>query len=151
MPDPRSPDEKISAQERAAEIVRLHRAGLPFRDIGAQMGITGARAHQIWTKTLRDVPAPEVQALRVEVAERLDENLRRCLEVLENPMPMVTSKGEVLPFTDQRLVLDTVAEIRKGEETRARLFGLNAPVRSEVTATQSVRYEVVGVDLEALS
>lgn len=151
MSDPRSPEVRFSAQERAARVVRLHRDGYTFRDIGTQLGVSTSRAHQIWDKALRDVPAAEVEPLRAEVAERLDECLRRCLAVLADPMPAVTSKGEVLPFTDQRLVLDAIAEIRKGEEVRARLFGLNAPVRSEIAAVQNVRYEVVGVDLGALS
>jgi len=150
MGNTQSPATREASQHRAADIVARRRRGERWEDIGADYGITKQRAHQIWVKAMKDVPVADVEAMRAESAERLDDALSRCHAVLENLNPLV-QMGKELPYKDQQLLLMTLKEIRSIEAQRARLFGLEAPVKSEVTGTQNVRYEVVGVDLEALS
>jgi len=150
MPVSRSSAAREASEERKAEIMRLRREGHSFAAIGEKFGISTPRVHQIWRKALSDIPVPEIEALRAESAERLDDVLSRAYAVLADLNPLV-QMGKELPYKDQQLLLATLKEIRQTEAQRARLFGLDAPVKTEVSGTQNVRYEVVGVDLEALS
>ncbi len=150
MTDTRTPAAKLAAQERASEIMRLKRRGLSFAAIGAQFGITAQRVHTIWKQTLDAIPVSNVEALRAESVERLDDVLARCHGVLDDLNPVIRD-GQIFSYKDQALLLSVLKEIRQTEAQRARLLGLDAPVKTENTTTASVRYEVVGVDVGALS
>lgn len=150
MPDTRTPAAKLAAQERAAEIMSLKRRGHSFAAIGSKFGISAPRVYAIWKQTLDAIPVPNVEALRAESVERLDDILTRCHAVLEDLNPVIRD-GQIFSFKDQALLLSVLKEIRQTEAQRARLLGLDAPVKTENTTTASVRYEVVGVNVEALS
>ncbi|GAA4071084.1 hypothetical protein [Nonomuraea soli] len=77
-----SPVQQEESARQAAAVMRLRRQGQTFEAIGEQLGIRRQRAHQIYWKTLKDIPGQEVTAYRAAQAERLDEMLRAAYEVL---------------------------------------------------------------------
>jgi len=127
-------------QERRAEIMRLKREGKTFEQIGAHYGITRQTAHKLYLKALRSIPAMEIEEYRSEQLERLDDQLRRCYELLDRKH-VVVSNGRVVrdefdvPLDDDDIVLRTLEQIRRIEADRRLLLGLNAAVKAEVSQT----------------
>ncbi|WP_214317567.1 sigma factor-like helix-turn-helix DNA-binding protein [Nonomuraea sediminis] len=162
-----SPAQKEDAARQAAEVIHLRRRGETFEAIGEQLGVTRQRAHQIYSKALKEIPAQEVAEYRAEQAERLDEMLRAAYAVLEREHVTV-SQGKVVrmgrPFInddgyadvdenrgevvkDDGPILMAIKTILQIEERRAKLFGLDTPVKQLVGGEVEVTYNFEGVDL----
>ncbi|MEU8362337.1 hypothetical protein AB0C27_40595 [Nonomuraea sp. NPDC048882] len=141
-------------QQRRTKVMELKRRGHSFEAIGAQLGISKQRAHQLYWDTLKKIPVQEVAEYRVEQAERLDEMLRRAYEVLER-RHITVSNGRVIyhedePLADDGPTLQAIRTVLAIEEQRARLLGLNAPVKQELGGEVQVTYSFEGVDLGQL-
>jgi hypothetical protein len=103
---------KLAHQEQA---LALRRAGHSFERIGRKIGISTSRAHalvQIGLATARDQITASVDELRTEELSRLDGMLAKLYPKAE--------KGDIY-------AADRVLKIG---ERRARLLGLDAPVRT---------------------
>jgi hypothetical protein len=109
----------IGGRERAA--VRRQRAlelritGMPFREIGRQLGVSGCQAHHDIARSLAELAAREQDQARI--ARQLD--LERINKALAGVMPKA-EKGD--PQAVNALV--------RLLELRARLLGLDAPLRA---------------------
>jgi hypothetical protein len=170
MASKRTAEQEEESARRAAHVMAARRRGVSFEEIGKTLGVTRQRAHQIYVATLRDIPATEVAEYRAEQAERLDELLREAYAVLGRDHVTV-SNGKVVrmgrPFVND----DGVAEVDAGrgevvlddgpklqairtildiEARRAKLFGLDTPVRQELALDGALRYEIVGINPEDL-
>lgn len=140
---------------RTAELLRLRREGRTFQEIGDAFGITRQAAHKAYLEALKALPSMEVDQHRAEQAERLDDLLRRCYEVLGRKH-LTVSQGRVVrigepalddegqpyiddghgePLEDDDVVLRTLEQIRKIEADRRVLFGLNVVVKQELNTT----------------
>jgi hypothetical protein len=155
--DNRTPDQVATSEERKQQVVDLRRRGIPFGEIGATLDppVSKQRAHQIWAEALSDIAGPTVELARQEILDRLDNLVRLAYEVLERNH-ITISNGKIvvhdgITLTDDGPVLAAIREIRKLDDSRARLLGANAPVRTEVGGDVSVRHEVIGVDLSLLT
>ena len=86
--------------------------------------------------------------------ERLDRLARAAEEVLEAHHVKVAG-GEIVydeagqPLEDTKPVLEAIDRLLKIQERRARLLGLDAPVKQQITGKVAT-YRVEGVDLDAL-
>lgn len=91
--------------------------------------------------------------LREIELEKLDRMERAVVAVLEREHVVVQGGKVVVDPDSGRLrddgpVLDAVRTLLRIGERRARLLGLDSPVK--VDGTTTVRYEITGVDMEAL-
>lgn len=150
----RSPEQQEASARQAAEVMRLRRQGVTFEAIGGHLGVTRQRAHKIYTDALKAIPAQEVAEYRAEQAERLDEMLRRAYEVLERKH-ITVSNGKVIyldgaPMEDDAPTLLAIKTVLAIEERRARLFGLDTPVKQQIGGEVQVTYSFEGIDLEGL-
>lgn len=105
----------------------LRRAGLSYQRIGEKMGISLARAHQLVTKAMESTHAAitaGADQLRAEEIARLD-------GMLEKLWPKAR-RGEV----------SAVDRVLKIGERRAKLLGIEAPVRIETTGKDGKPIEV---------
>lgn len=103
------------------------RAGLSFERIGEKMGISKVRAHQLVTEAMehtRQAIAAGADELRAEEVARLD-------GLLEKLWPKAR-RGEVA----------AVDRVLKIGERRAKLLGIEAPVRIETTGKDGKPIEV---------
>jgi hypothetical protein len=122
---------RIGRSERAEEALRLRKAGLTFRQIGARMGFTEQRAHHLVSQELARLNAKRAESAaavtRLEL-ERLDALLAAVWpKALEGDLPCIDR------------VLAVLAR-------RARLLGLDA----EKPAGPAVALQNVNVHMEAL-
>lgn len=151
---PRSPAQKEDTHRQRAEVLRLRRTGMSFEKIGEQLGVTRQRAHQVYKTALEEIVLEDVTLYRTEQAERLDALLEQANEVLA-ANHVVVQHGKVVmhdgaPLTDRGPVLDAIKTIIDIESRRAKLLGLDTPVKQAVEVDGGLRYEVVGVDPDAL-
>jgi len=141
--------------------MELRRTGASFGAIGEELGVSGEWVRRIYYDTLRQIPAEAVATYRQEQLERLDHLQERANEVLARKH-LTVQNGKVvtlphegddgattdLPLEDDGPTLEAVRTILQIEKLRAELLGTPAPQRIEALAV--VRYEIVGVDMEAL-
>jgi transcriptional regulator with XRE-family HTH domain len=127
--------------EKRAEAYRLRLRGLSLREVGRRLGVSHQTVSN-WTKQAADeLIQPLASELRQQQADRLDAMQAAVMGVLE-AQHYVVSNGRLIrlsedapPLEDDGPVLAAVDRLLRIEERRSRLFGLDAPERSEVSTT----------------
>lgn len=115
--------------ERRARAFELRKMGLPYRVIGAQLGISAGRAHDDVTIAMKALlPVEEVEEVRQQECDRLDHLMVVAMSIA----------GDDAARPDLRLVaVDRVLAI---QQRRSKLLGLDMPTKlehsGEVTVTQ---------------
>src|SRR6266511_2675475 len=93
MPRPTAPS--VTAAEKDARALELRRAGLSYRQIAAQMGVSVGAAWKYVTRGLDRTRREPADALRELEAERLDQLQLEALRVLRRRHFLVQG-GEVV-------------------------------------------------------
>lgn len=139
MKPSKSSPARARSVELQAKALELRRMGLGFVAIGEQLGLKKSQAHRLVTAGMAEARAQigaSADELRTEELSRLD-------GMLQGLWPRAR-KGEVV-------AIDRVLKIG---ERRAKLLGLEAPVRIETTGRDGAPIEVsstVSVDPTKLS
>lgn len=107
---------KLRAHERATEAIKLRRLGLTYEEIGERLGISKAQAWKSCARFLATVPIEDVEAVRTIELDRLD----LVVKVL---MPKVVA-GD----------LQAIDRLLRVMERRAKMQGLDAPTKIDITA-----------------
>lgn len=164
----------IKQTERRAEVLRLRLDGHTLQEIGDRMGIRADSVHDIITRALRAMTQdPSQELLTLELA-RLDSLYAEALKavrsftpVLHNgrvvQIPIIDTNGDTIkhpetgqPLTciaqDRQPVLAGIACAVRIAERRAKLLGLDAPIRAqqEVTVTGSGQPDIGHLSVEDL-
>lgn len=137
---------------RDAKAAELRARGWSYRRIADEMSVDVHTAHTAVQRALRAIvqePAEEVRTLELE---RLDLLYVAAVEVLER-RHVTVSQGRIVyegdqPLADDVPVLQAIDRLLRIQERRAKLLGLDAATKTQVSA--GVRYEIVGIDLEQL-
>lgn len=134
---------------RDAEAARLRSRGLTYRQIAEQLGMAGpGKAHEAVKRVLAETVADAAEDLRKVELERLDQMYRAALKVLEADHYAV-SHGKVVyledgsePLADNGPVLQAIDRLLKIQERRAKLLGLDAPSKTNVTVSDAITAEI---------
>lgn len=142
----RSP-EQIALDHRASE---LRSQSKTFQYIADEFGVSVSTAYNMVQRAIADIPREATQELVALEIAKIDFLERRTIEVLEKKHVFVSQGGKVVYDNGERLeddgpVLQAINTLAKLGERRAKLLGLNAPTRTELTSTN------VTVSLEARS
>lgn len=151
-------DRNAETAVRRAAVVDRYRLGRTFKQIGAELGFSTQRAHEIYWDAMNAVQAKSVEARRAQMADQLDEVVRVASAVMakdhiahSNGRVVMTlnEDGEEMPVLDDGPKLDAGRTIIAAQARLARMIGADAAtkVESEVSV---LRYEVVGVDTEGV-
>jgi len=158
MASTRGPDGKfrrtLAGAERDAEAARLRSRGLSYEAIGRELGLDKGNAYHAVQRALEaTVAEPAAEVRQLELA-RLDDMYMAVMKVLE-AQHFTVSNGKLIyhpetggPLLDDAPVLQAVDRLLKIQERRARLLGLDAATKTEVSG--GVRYEIVGVPTDEL-
>jgi len=150
---------------RDAEACRLRQRGMSYPEIAKELGYSEAsHASQAVSRVLRaTVEEPGAEVRKTELA-RLDAMHRAALDVLER-MHVTVSQGRVVQhrvagtgtwdpeariwvdaewvdLADDAPILSAIDRLLKIQERRARLLGLDAPVKHEVRNVDAVDAEI---------
>lgn len=123
----------ILARERALQALQLRKAGASFAQIAERLGYRHEKsAWMAVSKEVDRITAEPAEAVRKLELARLDEMLMRLLPTVLKP-PDELSMAERLPIVDRVL---------KIMDRRARLLGLDAPSKTEVTGPHGGAIEI---------
>jgi hypothetical protein len=163
VPDP-SKGFKSRGRWRDAEAARLKAQGMTLEQVAAELGL--------------DKPNPDngpqraaaaIKRAMGEMARFANDEMRmmelRSLDELEwlawqaiRKNPLLVSQGHIVfnedtgvPVTDDRFLLETIDRILKIKERRAKLIGLDAPIRREVITMDSIENEIKKLEGELAS
>lgn len=134
---------------RDAEAARLRSRGLTYRQIADELGMAGpGKAHEAVKRVLTETVGEAAEDLRMVELERLDQMYQAALKVLETEHYAV-SHGKVIyleeggpPLTDDGPVLQAIDRLLKVQERRAKLLGLDAPAKTNVTVSDAITSEI---------
>jgi len=107
--------QQLETLQRGMQAVELHISGLTYRQIADKLGFSSGASgvQKAIDRALRAIPAPAVEQMRAIDGERLE-------GIIDAHWPM-RHKSESAKILIQAL------------ERHARLFGLDAPVKAEIT------------------
>jgi hypothetical protein len=112
--------------------------GFTYQQIGDQLGVTRQAAHQAVQRAIADLPkegAADVLEMELTKLDRLE---RYYHTVLNKTHVRVGNNGKVVhdddgnPVIDEAPRMEAANGILKVQAQRARLLGLNAPVRNDI-------------------
>lgn len=143
---------KVETAERDRRAAELRGKGWSYRKIAAELKIDVHTAHDAVERALRAIRAEGAAEVRQLELERLDAMWEAVLRVLEREHVTV-NQGKVIvldgkPLTDDGPVLQAVDRLIKIQERRARLLGLDA--EQKVNMSGGLTVEIVGVNEEDL-
>jgi hypothetical protein len=115
--------ENLLAAKRKLEVIRLRRQGLTLREIGGKIGVSPARVHMI----LKD----ELSAINGECRESAEEERNLELGRLDD-LHKALWKTIFEGTPEPELKIKAIIAMLKVMERRARLLGLDAPVKAAV-------------------
>lgn len=131
----------LSTAEREAEATRLRSRGWTYQRIADELGWANkGDAHHAVQRVLRDTVQEAGDELRTLELIRLDALYVAAHEVLEREHVTV-SNGRIVagtdgaPILDDAPVLQAIDRLLRIQERRAKLLGLDAPVKKDVSLT----------------
>ena len=119
---PRSEAQSLEAHERRQTALALRRRAFTYRRIAAEMGVSEASAYNY----VKDAYA-ELNRVQNESAEALREQELDKLDELEQRL------SDLLPDAEADAVTKLTGQLLRIAERRAKLLGLDAPTRTQVT------------------
>ncbi|MBO3751548.1 hypothetical protein J5X84_36210 [Streptosporangiaceae bacterium NEAU-GS5] len=165
-------DRDPAVAQRDAEACRLRSQNLTYQQIADHLGIARTTAYESVQRALAETVREAADERRALELMQLDEMARAVRAVLER-QHLVVSQGKVVrlgmpyvdeetgraavdegrgePLEDDAPVLQAVDRLLKIQERRAKLLGLDIPVKQQVEVDGGIRYEIVGVDLSKLT
>jgi hypothetical protein len=138
MPRPTSPS--VAAADLDGRCTDLRRAGLSYRQIARQLGISPAQAHKRVSRTLdrtRREPGDGLRGLELERLDILQVEASKVLAaqhvVIQAGQPVV-DKDTGRPYVDHGPNLAAIRTLLAVAERRAKLEGLDAPAKVALNA-----------------
>lgn len=119
---PRSVEARLETANRRANVIEMRRAKMTFAEIGEQLGVGRARAHEIYLDALRDIPAKQVDQHRAEQIELAATAIDDLLEIVRD-------------HRQPRTAVEGWSAIRGWAERLAKVIGLDATVKVDATVT----------------
>ena len=152
--------------ERDTEAARLRARSWTWQRISDHLGYGDeANVRRAVRKLREGIVEPAVAEYRAEIVAQLEELMERAQQVLDTTHYVFQQGAAVrMPGTvedgadkgDGSLVEDTgptlraIAELRALLDKKADVVGAKAPVKVDQMTNATVRYEISGVDMEAL-
>lgn len=145
---PRFNTVEVADQQRTCYDLRLRHHTL--RQISALTGLSVGTVYNRINDEIDRVVSPYREQYRVLERERLEEISRRLLDMMSRPHYVISKDGDVLTVDDERVedvavTLACIDRFMKVQDRRARLEGLDAPVKVDIEAAE------VQLPAEALS
>jgi hypothetical protein len=136
---------KTAQRDAKAALMRTH--SKTYKQIADALGISTTEAYRAVGRALKSaVQEPGELVLKMEM-EKLDRMEQRALSVINRRTKQLrgsTSKG----YAEDGILLQANAQLLRIHESRRRLLGLDAPIKTEVTA--GVQYEIIGINTDDL-
>lgn len=169
-------DRDLETVKRDAEIARLRSRSWTYRKIAEHLGMSVSAVYEAVQRTYAEVITEPAEQMRKLELDRLDAMAEEVIKVLERRHVTVSNgkivrqfagyelhedgtlkvddEGKPIPkfedLEDDAPVLAAVDRLLKIQERRAKLLGLDIPVKQEIDVNAGVEYRIIGVDVGAL-
>jgi len=152
-------DVKADRAQRVADVAALRNAGRTYREIATELGISATTAwfdYEAWCNELRrgdpSIEQAAKEALWGQLARIRAE--REAVAAVLTARHITVSNGVIAredgkPIEDDAPVLAAVDRLVKLDDQEAKLLGIYAEKKLAVSG--GLRYEIIGVDPEALT
>lgn len=135
---PRSTRVDEEGLARRQQAVELRRKRWTFDQIGAALGVSAPRAHQLWKAGVEMAPVARIEEIRDEELEFADVAIRELLEIARSADRGVTARTKV----------EAWSAIRGWAERKARIAGIDAPAK--FTRTNSAGEDAQDAELRRM-
>jgi hypothetical protein len=125
--------------EKDHDAARLRSRGLTYKAIGERLGMSAPGAFQAVQRAIADIPKEATEEIIALEMTKLDNLEARYYDIMEKHHAYVSASGKVAvdfdgqPIEDDGPVMQAMAGLLKVADRRAKLLGLNAPTRTELT------------------
>lgn len=128
MPTARSPEAREATAARRARVVEARRQHLTFAEIGAELGVSVQRAHEIYLEALKAIPAEQVELHRAEAAQLAHTAIDDLLLIArEHKQP--------------RTAVEAWGQIRGWAERLSKIQGTDAPMKVDATVSEAAQVD----------
>lgn len=124
MATTRSPEAREATAARRARVVEARRQHLTYAEIGAELGVSLQRAHEIYLEALEAIPAKQVELHRAEAAQLAHAAIDDLL---------VIARDHKQPRTS----VEAWGQIRGWAERLARIQNTDAPLKVDANVTET--------------
>lgn len=158
MATTRSPEAREATAARRARVVEARRQHLTYAEIGAELGVSLQRAHEIYLEALEAVPAKQVELHRTEAAQLAHAAIDDLLLIArehKQPRTAVEAWGQIrgwaerlskIQGTDAPMKVDaTVAEVAQVDPATAAMIAEAKQMAEVQEAAVKARREATGV------
>jgi hypothetical protein len=123
---------------------------LTYEQIGERLGMTMQGAYEAVKRAIADIPKDGAEEVLKMELKKLDYLESRAAEVLDKKHYHVTPGGKLVDLDGEILeddapVLQAIQTLVKIADRRARLLGLNAPTRTELTGKDGAPIQVEAI------
>lgn len=147
-------DAKRSADRCRAYELRL--VGRTLRQIADDMGVSHTYVHDLLREEIKLREDPLIDQVRQLELDRIDGYVQACMHVLANPGMVVTVPQEGPPdeegrptvvmvqhvIVDDRKILGAIDRLIKLSETKRKMLGIDAPVKTQVDIVETTQADL---------
>jgi hypothetical protein len=140
-------DDSPAAMELAYAAARLKAQGLSFREIAKAQGVSSTTAWHRVKKAWAALQPEDLPELRAQAAEALDIVKARMFAILladhiKVDHGRIVLDGNGNPLLDRGPNIQAAGAIIRAEESRRRIFGVDAPSQVRVLVSDQVTLEI---------
>jgi hypothetical protein len=137
-----STDARRSAERSQAYELRLR--GRTLRQIADDMGCSTGKVQDLLREEIKLREDPLVDKVRQFELDRLDGYQQACMYVLDNPgVPVRDEASGVLHvIVDDRKILNAIDRLVRISESRRKLLGIDAPIKTHVEVTETTQQDL---------
>lgn len=128
---------KITAQtaRRRKRAVDLREAGYGFAEIAEDLDVSVPYAWKLYHDALKAIPVASVDQHRRSESARLEKIANKLTEILDGDHPLVSNGRRFDDLTDNGPVIAAARELRQISESLRKLYGVDAPTRTQAEVT----------------
>lgn len=142
---------------RDGRIWRAYLLGTTQEAIASQENISQARVSQIIRETRASIPEVDLGEARRDHLDTMRTLAEVAAKIMEAPLPPAYSNGRPIVDSDGTVVRDAgprmaaLDRLVKIQERMAKVLGLDAPVKADVTVTEAATHKAAEAAAEAMS
>ena len=140
--------------EKDHEAAMLRTRSWTYKTIGEHFGVSQAAAHRMVQRAIAEIPREKTEELLASELAKVEMVERKFLEIIERHHAHISASGKVVYDAEGRQIIDdgpviqALAGYLKAGERRAKLLGLNAPVKHEVITLDYLDAEIQRLERE---
>lgn len=122
--------DQYTTAQREALIIERRADRVPYRTIGAELGISGQRVQKIYEAACRKYPVQHLDQHRRDELELTDTAVNELLALARNPQVLAGNR------------IKAWEAVCRWAERKSRLLGLDAPLRREIEIWDTSTWEL---------